>query len=100
MMSPMSFPGRGRHEDSAGDWPAAGAAGGAGFGFTPLLSARAWRSYTPAAAVGLRSVIETEKRVAAQAAAALVQDGMRVGLGTGSTVAHLLPALAARGLRL
>jgi ribose 5-phosphate isomerase A len=45
-------------------------------------------------------VIEQEKRVAAEAAAALVQDGMRVGLGTGSTVAHLLPALAARGLRL
>jgi len=28
----------------------------------------------------------------------LVTDGQRVGLGTGSTVAHLLPALAARGL--
>lgn len=41
-----------------------------------------------------------EKRVAAEAAAAFVHDGMRVGLGTGSTVAHLLPALAARGLRL
>lgn len=27
-------------------------------------------------------------------------DGERVGLGTGSTVAHLLPALAARGLKL
>jgi ribose 5-phosphate isomerase A len=38
------------------------------------------------------------KRAAAEAAAALVQDGMRLGLGTGSTVAHLLPALAARGL--
>ena len=44
--------------------------------------------------------IEDEKRAAAQAAAALVEDGMRVGLGTGSTVAYLLPALAARGLRL
>jgi ribose 5-phosphate isomerase A len=44
--------------------------------------------------------IEDEKRSAAQAAAALVEDGMRVGLGTGSTVRHLLPALAARGLRL
>jgi ribose 5-phosphate isomerase A len=43
---------------------------------------------------------EREKRVAAEAAALLVQDGMRVGLGTGSTVAYLLPALAARGLRL
>jgi ribose 5-phosphate isomerase A len=44
------------------------------------------------------NVIETEKRVAAEAAAELVADGMTVGLGTGSTVAHLLPALAARGL--
>ncbi len=42
---------------------------------------------------------ERFKRAAAEAAAAIVQDGMRVGLGTGSTVAHLLPALAARGLR-
>jgi ribose 5-phosphate isomerase A len=43
---------------------------------------------------------EREKALAAQAAAELVPDGARVGLGTGSTVAHLLPALAARGLRL
>lgn len=43
---------------------------------------------------------EDQKRAAAEAAAALVLDGQRVGLGTGSTVAHLLPALAARGLRL
>jgi ribose 5-phosphate isomerase A len=42
---------------------------------------------------------ELQKRAAAQAAATLVQDGARVGLGTGSTVAHLLPALAARGLQ-
>lgn len=41
-----------------------------------------------------------EKRVAAEAAAGLVEDGMRVGLGTGSTVAFLLPGLAARGLSL
>jgi ribose 5-phosphate isomerase A len=41
-----------------------------------------------------------EKRVAAEAAAALVQDGMLVGLGSGSTVACLLPALASRGLTL
>ena len=41
-----------------------------------------------------------EKRIAAEAAAALVENGMRVGLGTGSTVAHLLPALARRGLEL
>jgi ribose 5-phosphate isomerase A len=41
---------------------------------------------------------DAEKRIAAEAAAELVEDGMRVGLGTGSTVAHLLPAIAARGL--
>jgi ribose 5-phosphate isomerase A len=41
-----------------------------------------------------------EKRAAAVAAAALVEDGSRVGLGTGSTVAYLLPALAQRGLTL
>jgi ribose 5-phosphate isomerase A len=39
-----------------------------------------------------------EKRAAAEAAATLVQDGMAVGLGTGSTVAFLLPALAEREL--
>src|SRR5437764_4581853 len=43
--------------------------------------------------------IEREKRLAAERAAQLVEDGMTVGLGTGSTVAHLLPALAARSLR-
>lgn len=43
---------------------------------------------------------EDEKRAAAEAAAALVEDGMLVGLGTGSTVAHFLPVLARRGLRL
>jgi ribose 5-phosphate isomerase A len=43
--------------------------------------------------------LDAEKKVAAEAAAELVTDGMRVGLGTGSTVAHLLSALAARGLR-
>jgi ribose 5-phosphate isomerase A len=36
-----------------------------------------------------------EKRVAAAAAAVLVKDGMRVGLGTGTTVAELVPVLAA-----
>ena len=39
------------------------------------------------------------KQAAAQAAAELVVDGMRLGLGTGSTVAYLLPALAERKLR-
>jgi ribose 5-phosphate isomerase A len=42
---------------------------------------------------------EAFKRAAAIAAAEEVEDGMRLGLGTGSTVAHLLPAIAARGLR-
>jgi ribose 5-phosphate isomerase A len=42
--------------------------------------------------------IELEKRAAAEAAAGLVESGMTVGLGTGSTVAYLLPALAARRL--
>jgi ribose 5-phosphate isomerase A len=42
--------------------------------------------------------IDDEKRIAAEAAALLVEDGMTVGLGTGSTVAHLLPALSRRGL--
>ena len=43
---------------------------------------------------------DREKQLAAEAAAELVEDGMLVGLGTGSTVAFLLPALAARGLDL
>jgi ribose 5-phosphate isomerase A len=42
--------------------------------------------------------IDAEKKVAAEAAAEAVDDGMRVGLGTGSTVAFLLPAIAERGL--
>ena len=41
---------------------------------------------------------EDEKRAAARAAAEWVRNGMTVGLGTGSTVAHFLPALAERGL--
>ncbi|MGA8219755.1 MAG: ribose-5-phosphate isomerase RpiA [Solirubrobacterales bacterium] len=43
--------------------------------------------------------LDAEKKLAAEAAAELVSDGMRVGLGTGSTVAHLLPAIAARALK-
>ncbi len=42
--------------------------------------------------------LTAEKRTAARAAAALVEDGMRVGLGTGTTVAELVPALADRRL--
>ena len=41
---------------------------------------------------------EDEKRLAGEAAAELVEDGMLVGLGTGSTVAYFLAALARRGL--
>jgi ribose 5-phosphate isomerase A len=44
------------------------------------------------------SSIEREKRAAAEAAAELVTEGMRVGLGTGSTIAWLLPVLAARAV--
>lgn len=44
------------------------------------------------------SAADTEKRLAAEAAAELVESGMTVGLGTGSTVAHLLPAIARRDL--
>jgi ribose 5-phosphate isomerase A len=43
---------------------------------------------------------EREKQIAAEAAAEVVEDGMTVGLGTGSTVAFLLPALARRRLDL
>jgi ribose 5-phosphate isomerase A len=41
---------------------------------------------------------EREKQVAAEAAARLVVDGMRVGLGSGTTTEDLLPALARRRL--
>jgi ribose 5-phosphate isomerase A len=43
---------------------------------------------------------EREKRAAAEEAARLVEEGMRVGLGTGSTVGFLLPALAAQSLQI
>ncbi|MDQ3122977.1 MAG: ribose 5-phosphate isomerase A [Actinomycetota bacterium] len=43
---------------------------------------------------------ELEKRLAAEAAAALLADGMTVGLGTGSTAGYFLAALAARELEL
>jgi ribose 5-phosphate isomerase A len=46
----------------------------------------------------LLKLIQDEKRAAAELAAGLVEDGMTVGLGTGSTVACLLPALAERRL--
>ncbi len=45
------------------------------------------------------AVLLQQKRAAAIAAAGLVRDGMRVGLGTGTTAAQLLPALAQRRCR-
>jgi ribose 5-phosphate isomerase A len=42
--------------------------------------------------------VSAAKRDAAERAARLVEDGMRLGLGTGSTVNVLLPLLAERGL--
>jgi ribose 5-phosphate isomerase A len=44
------------------------------------------------------AVQDDQMREAAEAAAQLIEPGMRVGLGTGRTVARLLPALAERGL--
>ena len=44
--------------------------------------------------------VSDEKRLAAEASASLVENGMTLGLGTGSTVALLLPVLAARRLDL
>ena len=41
---------------------------------------------------------DTQKRLAGEAAAALVEPGQVVGLGTGSTAAHFVRALAARCL--
>jgi ribose 5-phosphate isomerase A len=52
----------------------------------------------PAEDGGRSSRIEREKQAAAEAAAELVESGMTVGLGTGTTVAYLLPALARRSL--
>jgi len=46
----------------------------------------------------MSETIDREKQRVAEAGAALVRGGMRVGLGSGTTVAHLLPVLAARNL--
>jgi ribose 5-phosphate isomerase A len=43
---------------------------------------------------------ETKKRSAALAALASLSDGMRLGVGTGSTVDHFIDALATRGSRI
>jgi ribose 5-phosphate isomerase A len=57
------------------------------------------RHHSPLSDANDTNVIERYKRAAAEAAAKMVKDGMRVGLGTGSTVAYLLPALAQSNLR-
>jgi ribose 5-phosphate isomerase A len=59
---------------------------------------RAERWQTSSTGCRVADAEEEDKALAARRAARLVRDGMRVGLGTGTTVAHLLPALAARGL--
>ena len=48
----------------------------------------------------MADVATAQKRAAAERAASLVEDGMRVGLGTGTTVAPMLELLGARGLTL
>jgi ribose 5-phosphate isomerase A len=55
---------------------------------------RATRRQRPSLSDG--ESIARHKQAAAAAAAELIEDGMRVGLGTGSTVAFLLRAIAAR----
>jgi len=45
----------------------------------------------------MTTATEGEKQIAAEAAAALIENGMRVGIGTGTTVAHLLPLLPGCG---
>src|SRR6476646_5180551 len=47
----------------------------------------------------MTATADEQKRAAGEAAAALVEDGMVVGLGTGSTAAWFVRALAARGLK-
>ena len=46
----------------------------------------------------MTSTADLQKRAAGEAAAQLVKPGMTVGLGTGSTAAWFVKALAARGL--
>ena len=43
-----------------------------------------------------KNAADAAKRIVGEAAAALVEDGMRLGLGTGSTTAHALRALGER----
>lgn len=46
----------------------------------------------------MSTLADDQKRAAGEAAAALVENGMTVGLGTGSTAAWFVKALGARGL--
>jgi ribose 5-phosphate isomerase A len=64
-----------------------------------MASARATGPGQPAPLTGAERIAHF-KREAAYAAAAEVQDGMRLGLGTGSTVAFLLQALGERAREL
>ena len=73
--------------------------GGAGDAHTAAPNASVGDGSTVDAGTAAPDPTEAFKRAAAEAAAEMVEDGMRVGLGTGSTVAYLLPALAERGLR-
>ncbi|HUA73408.1 MAG TPA: ribose-5-phosphate isomerase RpiA [Solirubrobacteraceae bacterium] len=61
-----------------------------------MASARATGPGQQPASLSAAERIAAFKREAAYAAAAEVQDGMRLGLGTGSTVAFLLQALGER----
>lgn len=63
-----------------------------------MASSRATRSGRAAPLTDSEATAR-QKQAAASAAAGLASDGMRLGLGTGTTVAYLLPALAARRLR-
>jgi ribose 5-phosphate isomerase A len=63
-----------------------------------MASRRATGQQRPASLTDGAHAIARRKHVAARAAAEQVTDGMRLGLGTGSTVAELLPQLAQREL--
>ncbi len=66
-----------------------------------MASDRASEAPSPLSGADLDpAAIERHKDTAARAAAELVRDGMRVGLGTGSTVAYLLTALGERAQEL
>lgn len=63
-----------------------------------MASARSTERHQRSPLSGESELIAAQKRAAADAAAELVEDGIRLGLGTGSTVAHLLKALEGREL--